>query len=135
MAFPLHVSREVERLFEEMIQRPWDICREINGWDPPMDLYETDDAFILEADLPGITCGDIQLTIQDGHLVLRGSRSVEKRFTGGRFHIMERSAGHFVRVLELPEAVDREAVQSECRDGVLKVVLPKAKRACHDADR
>ena len=56
ISFPMHLSREVERLFDEMIHRPWGFCREIRGWNPPVDLYETDEAFILEADLPGRLC-------------------------------------------------------------------------------
>lgn len=53
VSFPIHVSREVERLFDEMIHRPGGFCREMHGWNPSVDLYEMDDAFMLEADLPG----------------------------------------------------------------------------------
>jgi HSP20 family molecular chaperone IbpA len=53
VTFPLEVSQEMERLFEDIIDRPWGICREIRGWQPSLDLYETEDSFIVEADLPG----------------------------------------------------------------------------------
>ena len=53
ISFPMHLPHEVERLFDEMIHRPWGLCREIRGWNPSVDLYETEEAFVLEADLPG----------------------------------------------------------------------------------
>lgn len=128
ISFPMHLSREVERLFEEMIHRPWGFCREIRGWNPSVDLYETTDAFILEADLPGVKSDDIKVEVQNGDLVLQGWRSLEKSHTDGRFHTMERSSGHFMRRMKLPETVEKDAIQAEFRDGVLRVTLPKIKR-------
>ncbi len=90
--FPLRISPECERLFDEIIDRPWGICREIRGWQPSLDLYETDEAFILEADLPGVKSGDVKMEIQDNDLILRGSRSLEARSVEGQFHTMERGA-------------------------------------------
>jgi hypothetical protein len=57
--FPIRVSSEVERLFDEMIHRPWGFCREIRGWNPSVDLYENGDYFLLEADLPGVKLDDV----------------------------------------------------------------------------
>jgi len=128
ISFPMHLSREVERLFEEMIHRPWGFCREIRGWNPSVDLYETTDAFILEADLPGVKSDDIKVEVQNGDLVLQGWRSLEKSHTDGRFHTMERSSGNFIRRMKLPETVEKDAIQAEFRDGVLRVILPKIKR-------
>jgi HSP20 family molecular chaperone IbpA len=128
ISFPMHLSREVERLFEEMIHRPWGFCREIRGWNPSVDLYETADAFILEADLPGVKSDDIKVEVQNGDLVLQGWRALEKSHTDGRFHTMERSSGHFMRRMKLPETVAKDAIQAEFRDGVLRVILPKIKR-------
>ena len=54
ISFPMHLSQEVERLFDEMIHRPWGSSREIRGWNPSIDLFETRDSIILEADLPGV---------------------------------------------------------------------------------
>jgi HSP20 family protein len=128
ISFPLHLSREVERLFDEIIHRPWGVCREIRGWNPSLDVYETDKEFIIELDLPGVTSGEVQTEIVDSDLVVRGSRSLEKRYTEGQFHTMERSSGHFVRHIHLPEPVDKDGVKGECHDGVLRVVVPKAKQ-------
>jgi HSP20 family protein len=128
ISFPLHLSREVERLFDEIIHRPWGVCREIRGWNPSLDVYETDKEFIVEVDLPGVTSGEVQTEIVESDLVVRGARSLEKRYTEGQFHTMERSSGHFVRHIHLPEPVDKDGVKGECHDGVLRVVVPKAKQ-------
>jgi len=128
ISFPMHLSREVERLFEEMIHRPWGFCRDIRGWNPSVDLYETSDAIVLEADLPGVKSEDIKVEVQNGDLILQGWRSLEKSHTDGRFHTMERSSGHFMRRMKLPETVEKDAIQAEFRDGVLRVILPKIKR-------
>jgi len=57
VSFPLRLSHEVDRLFDELIHRPWGIGRELQRWNPSIDLYETSEAFILEADLPGVKGG------------------------------------------------------------------------------
>jgi HSP20 family molecular chaperone IbpA len=128
ISFPMHLSREVERLFEEMIHRPWGFCREIRGWNPSVDLYETTDAFVLEADLPGVKSEDVKVEVQNSDLILQGWRSLDKSHTNGRFHTMERSSGHFMRRMKLPETVNKEAIEAEFKDGVLRVILPKIKK-------
>ena len=128
ISFPMRVSHEVERLFDEMIHRPWGFCREIRGWNPSIDLYETSEAFVLEADLPGVKEEDVTVNVENDDLVLQGWRSLEKSHSDGRFHTMERSSGHFVRQMKLPESVEKDAIKAEFKDGVLRVMLPKAKR-------
>jgi HSP20 family protein len=127
ISFPIRLSQEVERLFDEMIHRPWGFCREIRGWNPSVDLYETADAFILEADLPGVKEEDIKLEVKNSDLVLRGWRTLEKSGSDGHFHTMERCSGHFLRRIKLPEHVDKAQIQAKFDDGVLHVILPKAK--------
>ena len=128
ISFPMHLPREVERLFDEIIHRPWGFCREIHGWNPSVDLYETADAFILEADLPGVKAEDVKVGVENHDLVLQGVRSLETTETHGQFHTMERSSGHFIRHIKLPQAVDRNAIQAEFHDGVLKIILTKDKK-------
>jgi HSP20 family protein len=128
VSFPMRVSHEVERLFDEMIHRPWGFCREIRGWSPSVDLYETPDAFVLEADLPGVKEEDVTVNVENDDLVLQGWRTLEKSHSDGRFHTMERSSGHFMRQMKLPESVDTNAIQAEFRNGVLRVILPKTKQ-------
>ena len=125
VSFPIHLSSEVERLYDEMIHRPWGICREIRGWNPSVDLYENDDCFLLEADLPGVKLDDVSVEVEDRELVLRGSRVIEQTQSHGQFHTMERSSGHFIRRLKLSGSVDAAQIRAEFRDGVLRVIIPK----------
>lgn len=127
ISFPMHLSREVERLFDEIIHRPWGFCRDVRGWNPSLDLYETADAFSLEADLPGVKADDLQIDIENNFVVLRGWRSLDNN-RDGRFHTMERSSGYFMRRMELPESVDQDAKVEFC-EGVLRVIMPKSKRS------
>jgi HSP20 family protein len=97
LLFPIRVTQEVERLFDEMIHRPWGFCREIRAWNPAMDLLETTDTFILEADLPGVRAEDVKVEVKDGKLALQGWRSFENSQSNGTYHIMERDCGRFDR--------------------------------------
>jgi len=128
ISFPIRVSQEVERMFDEMIHRPWGFCRDIRGWNPSVDLYETDEAFILEADLPGVKDADVKVEVLNSELVLQGWRSLEKSHGHGRFHTMERSSGQFVRRMKLPESVETDDIRVDFQDGVLRVILPKVKQ-------
>jgi HSP20 family protein len=127
ISFPMHLPHEVERLFDEIIHRPWGFCREIRGWNPSVDLYESEDAFVLEADLPGVKPDDVKIQIEDSDLVLQGWRSLEESHVHGHFHAMERSSGQFLRRLKLPQSVDKDTIQAEFHDGVLRVIIPKSK--------
>lgn len=115
-------------MFDEMIHRPWGFCRDIRGWNPSVDLYETDEAFILEADLPGVKDADVKVEVLNSELVLQGWRSLEKSHGHGRFHTMERSSGQFVRRMKLPESVETDDIRVDFQDGVLRVILPKVKQ-------
>lgn len=127
ISFPMHLPREVERLFDEMIHRPWGFCREVRGWNPSVDLYETADAFVLEADLPGVKAEDVKVEVENGDLVLQGRRTLEQSHSDGQFHTMERCSGNFVRRVKLPESVEKTTIQAKFQDGVLRVILLKAK--------
>jgi len=129
--FPLpfqHLSQEVDRLFDEMIHRPWGTSRAVADWNPQLDLYETASAFILEADLPGVRKQDVSVTVEDGDLVLQGRRAAERIRTDGNFHYRERHSGQFVRRLRLPTSVNPEQIRADFRNGVLRVTLPRLPR-------
>jgi HSP20 family protein len=125
ISFPIKFSNEVDRLFDELIHRPWGFSREARSWSPTIDLYETVDSFVLEADLPGVKAEEVKVEVHDGDLVLQGSRTVEHNEPRGKFYTMERSSGYFVRQMSLPTSVDKEAITAEFKDGVLRVILPK----------
>jgi HSP20 family protein len=98
------------------------------GWTPPVDLYETANDFILTADLPGLSREQIDISVDENKIVIRGER------VGGpgdmpceQFHRVERGRGRFSRAFALPEAVDVAHVSADLKDGILTVKIPKAR--------
>jgi HSP20 family protein len=133
LPFPTQLSQEVDRLFDEMIHRPWRSVRTAaEEWSPQIDLYETTAAFILEADLPGVREHEMSVTIDNGDLVLQGQRTVTQRVSQGGFHYSERRSGSFLRRVRLPASVDRSNIGVEFTSGVLRVTLPKLQRERRD---
>jgi HSP20 family protein len=94
------------------------------GWSPAMDLCETAHAYILTAELPGVTREQVRIDIREGKLTLQGRR--EARVSCEQYHQVERGHGEFCRSVLLPLAVDAAAVAAEMRDGVLTITVPKA---------
>ncbi|MSQ47613.1 MAG: Hsp20/alpha crystallin family protein [Deltaproteobacteria bacterium] len=128
-SLPVHLVHEVDRLFDELIHRPWGFTRPtVELWSPEVDLYETEAAFILEVDLPGIREEDVEVTVDKGDLVLRGTRTVLRTATQGNFHYQERRSGRFSRRVRLPASVAQAQIRAEVKQGVLHVTLPKTHR-------
>ena len=94
------------------------------GW-PRLDLEETDDALRVTAEVPGLDPADIDVTITEHNLIIRGSRSGEKEERGKDYHLKETFSGSFYRSVPLPAEVDRDRAEATCRDGQLKLFLPK----------
>lgn len=98
-------------------------------WAPAVDIYETDDAVVLKAEVPGVEREQVGIEVKDGILTLRGERKFEKEAKEENYHRMERSYGTFVRSFSVPTSVDSEKISAKLRDGVLEVHLPKAEKA------
>lgn len=95
------------------------------AWAPGVDIYEDQNAIVLEADLPGLKPGDFNLSIENYKLTLTGERKFESERKSDNWHRVERSYGSFTRAFSLPSTVDVEEVNAEFKDGVLRVTLPK----------
>ncbi|MBI1921337.1 MAG: Hsp20/alpha crystallin family protein [Geobacter sp.] len=94
-------------------------------WHPPVDIFETADAVIIKAELPGIEQKDIEVKIEDGTLVLRGERKHDEDIKKENYHRVERYYGPFQRTFSLPSAINQEKVKATCDKGVLTIVLPR----------
>ena len=92
---------------------------------PPVDVREEKDAFVLTADLPGVTPEDIEITAEKGVLTLRGERKSERREDAVGYERLERVTGSFVRRFTLPENVQEDAIKAKFAHGVLAVSIPK----------
>jgi HSP20 family protein len=94
-------------------------------WTPAVDIYETDTHdLVLKAELPGLDRDEIDVTVEDGVLVLKGSKKLESDVKEEHYRRIERSYGTFHRSFTLPNTVDASKVSADYRNGVLTVKLP-----------
>ena len=98
-------------------------------WAPAADVSETEDEYLIKADLPEVRKEDVSITVQDGVLTLSGERRQEKHAENEKLHRVERSYGSFARRFSLPENVDEQGIRAESRDGVVTIHVPKHKVA------
>jgi HSP20 family protein len=97
-----------------------------NGaWSPRVDIFEDKDHLVLEAELPGMTRDEFDLSFENNVLTLSGERKFEKKTNEGNYHRVERSYGSFTRSFTLPQTVTAEGAKAEFNNGVLHVTLPK----------
>jgi len=118
----------LNRLFGESPAR-FDDEGFLTTWAPPVDIQETDQEYVVKADLPDMKKDDVKVELNNGVLTVKGERKQEKEEKGKRFHWIERTYGEFVRRLVLPTEVDGTNVVADFKDGVLTVHLPKTAAA------
>lgn len=118
------------RMFQQLA--PWgDVGRQFQetAWNPSFEVRETDDAMILEADLPGARQEDLEISLVGNNLQISGKREREEERDEGMVHTFERSYGQFARSFVLPDDADPDKVSCDLKDGVLKVVVHKREGA------
>ena len=125
---PVSVRDAVRRCFNSIrrIGRAKGEVWRLGRWSPAVDIYETADALILKAELPGFSREDVNLEIKQHALLLRGSRPREFEVAVEHYHCIERMSGAFQRIFLLPTTIDSEKVTISCQNGILNVRLPKA---------
>jgi HSP20 family protein len=123
----LSLQEKMNRLIDQTLSRSHSEgeVSTSGAWAPAVDLYESDKNLILKAELPEVDQSDIELSIDDDRITLRGQRRLEKEVSEKQFLRMERAYGPFHRTFELPASVDAEKVKAEFKRGILTVTLPK----------
>lgn len=96
-------------------------------WAPAVDIREEKECYVIHADIPGVDPKDIEVSMENGVLTVKGERESEKRDEREGFKRVERSKGSFYRSFSLPDSVDGDAISAKSRHGVLELVIPKAK--------
>jgi HSP20 family protein len=121
------LQRRLDRTFDW--SDPWSSVpsrrRVAAAW-PPTNVFETKEAFVVKAELPGVAEGDVTVSVEEETLVVRGERKTDVP-AGYKVHLRERAPIAFTRKLPLPGRVDADAVTATLTNGVLTVTLPKAK--------
>lgn len=118
--------REVGRIIGAM--DPFQVARRVQVY-PPLNLYDAGDRYLLTAQLPGVTSGDIELTITGETLTMRGERKRAEGIGEESYRRRERPMGRWSRTITLPDRVDNEQVSASFAGGILTINLPKAAEA------
>lgn len=95
------------------------------NWMPAVDIREEDDRFVLSADIPGVERKDVEVTMEDGVLTIKGERHAETEEQREGFHRRERVHGTFIRQFTLPDTVNAENISATIKEGVLHIEIPK----------
>jgi HSP20 family protein len=123
------LKQEMDRLFDRFWERDFPELPSVREWSPRLDFSETKDALIVKMEVPGIEPKEIQVSLQDQVLTIKGEKEQEKEEKDEHYYRAERSYGAFQRSLHLPAAVDGEKVTARFKNGLLTVTLPKAPAA------
>ncbi|HPF40250.1 MAG TPA: Hsp20/alpha crystallin family protein [Phycisphaerae bacterium] len=121
------LTRDMDRLFDEVFRVSRAPCSRPAGF-PALNVWEDGDAFVVEAEVPGLTLEQLSVDVLGAELTIAGERrSAATEIT--TIHRRERGAGAFQRTLTLPTEINAEAVSADLKNGVLTIRLPKAETA------
>lgn len=112
-------------LFDEPFSRFFGEGSNAKPWTPAVDIHETENELVLEADVPNVKPDEIEVHFENGTLTLKGKREFAKKEEGKGYHRIERNYGTFVRAFALPETIDPEKLTAAYKDGVLTITIGK----------
>lgn len=121
------LQNEMDQLFGGLFNEKTTPFAGIKG--PAVNVWEKDDGFVVEAELPGFSINDVDVTVEGAEVVLRGERNFESPAVQATIHKRERWSGKFERRLEFPVEIDASKAEASMRDGVLTLTLPKSPAA------
>jgi len=121
------LQRSMNKLFEDAFRGSPAVgdAGDLYSVMPQLNISETDREFRVTAELPGVAEKDVDVTLDDDVLTIRGEKKLEKREEKENYHVVERSYGQFQRSIRVPHSVKGEQVQARVENGVLTIVLPK----------
>jgi HSP20 family protein len=114
-------------LFDQL-RREMDTSLSTSDWVPAVDIKETDDHFMIVADIPGVAPEDIEVQMENGVLTIKGERETEKTEEKDDFKRIERSFGSFYRRFSLPETADPDSIEAKSHNGVLEITINKQEK-------
>ena len=126
------LQERINRMFDDTIRTLYPTDGEElekDTWAPAVDIYETNDSFVVSADLPGLDKDEIQIDLKDNTLTLKGEKKFEEKVSKDNYIRVERTYGSFVRSFTLPQNVDPEKIKAKYKEGVLEVTIPKKEEA------
>lgn len=121
----ISIQERMNRLFDDLFVQGREGEHNVGRWSPSVDIYETEEAIVLLAEVPGIEEDDLDIEISNNVLTLKGDRKTEAGGSQETIHRLERGHGPFKRTFILPAEVLQEQVKAVLKMGLLKVILPK----------
>ena len=119
------LHNDLDRIFGRDMNHEDDSRGAVSDWLPAVDVQETKDAFVLRADLPGVDSKDIDVTMENGVLTLRGRRHSETNTEERGYCRVERVSGEFFRRFTLPDVADADSISAQTSNGVLTLRIAK----------
>ena len=120
------MQREIDRVFDSFFRNDLtDDGKWGKFWSPDIDLIENDNAFVVKAELPGVSKEDVKISLVDSILTIRGEKMTGDDDKQKSYHRVERHYGTFQRSFTMPASVDSNRIEAEFKDGVLTITLPK----------
>lgn len=123
------IRKEMDQLWESFFERRPTRGEELSEWLPSIDFSETKNNYVVKAELPGIDPKDIDISLTENVLTIKGEKKQEKEEEGENYHFVERSYGSFTRSIRLPGQVQSDKVSATFKNGILKITLPKTEEA------
>jgi len=121
------IRKEMDRVWDSFLEgRP---MRRAGEWLPSIDVSETKSDLVIKAELPGMDSKDIDISLSNGFLTIKGEKNQEKEEKDENYHLIERSYGSFTRSVQLPREVQSDKITASFKNGVLRVTLPKSEEA------
>ena len=125
---PIQEALDLRRAMDMVMQRTG-VGADGQQFDLSMDIYETPDAYEIEAALPGVKPEDVDISLNNNVLTIRGETKIEEEKDDRNYHLRERRFGAFVRSITLPSSLNADAIEARYDNGILKLRLPKAEEA------
>jgi len=124
------MRRDMDGLLDSFFEGgPRSRSEERGEWLPSLDVSETKNELVVKAEVPGMDAKDIDISLSDGVLTIKGEKKEEKEEKEANYHLVERSYGAFARSVQLPKEVRDGKISASYKDGILKITLPKSEEA------
>jgi HSP20 family protein len=124
--------RDIQNEINHLFQRGWrdndTSDSALSQWAPQVDIKEESNQFIVTADLPGVEPKDIEVSMENNVLTIKGERHLERKEKEKDYSRVERFSGTFCRQFNLPDSVEGEQIQAKSKNGVLAIIIPKKER-------
>ena len=123
------LKEEMDKVFEDFFGRAGFPSLREGGWMPAVDIHETKKDIVVTMDIPAIDPKEVSITVVDDKLTVKGERKRETEVKEEDFYKNERLCGSFQRTVQLPTEVEGDKAKATYKDGVLKIVVPKSRKA------